>query len=430
MPPGTLSGVYLAKLTGMGNGLSSYISFVVRDDARTSNVLFQRSVTTDQAYNNYPGNLFPTGIDENGNTINTTYTDGRNGKSLYQDSSYGPYLPGISSLRQARKVSFNRPYAVSENTYGIYGTAGPTLFNYDINLIRWLEKNGYDVSYCTDIDIHTADATNGRLAAGRHKVLVSGGHDEYWSWEMRDKVEAARNRATQPLNLAFIGGNAAYWQIRFCDMPESGACPENTSTRTIIAYKETARTEDEAENDPAFRSPTNTDNHLITNTWRRNYLNGGTVSKPSEDELIGVMYSEEPKFCCASNEAIMSASCPNWICGIMIEEPPMEALVGYEADRIHNESVYNTVRSLVTIAASPFRNKLGILQGNSNMTLYTRTVNNARVFGAGTIQWAWGLDDFNADSTVGPVFRGQYKRETSQIITSRILSCLINGTCS
>ncbi len=418
VPTNAVSGVYLVKLYSEHSGLSSYISFVVRDDARTSNILFQRSVTTDQAYNNYPG------------VVTNPETSAFNGKSLYDSNSYGPNLPGTSEKRQARKVSFNRPYQVSDNVYGIYGTAGPTLFNYDINLIRWLEKNGYDVTYCTDIDTHTADSNNGRLSAGRHKVLVSGGHDEYWSWEMRDKVETARNRSSQPLNLAFIGGNAVYWQIRFENSSSSGTYPANATERTIVGYKETATTSDVLENDPFYASTTVSDNHLITNKWRENQGNGGTLSKPPEDELIGVMYSEVPLFLGTSNEAVLSANCPAWICSIAVEEPPMEALVGYEADRIHNESAYSGTRTLITICDSPYRNKFGVVLGNSNMTLYTRTANGARVFGAGTIQWAWGLDNFNADAGVGPVFRGQYQRDTSQIITSTIFSCLINGTCS
>src|SRR5919108_408369 len=71
------SGVYLAKLTAGTSGKQSYIIFVVRDDARRSDYLFQSSVTTFQAYNNWGG------------------------KSLY---SYN------SPSGRAQKVSFNRPY--------------------------------------------------------------------------------------------------------------------------------------------------------------------------------------------------------------------------------------------------------------------------------------------------------------------------------
>src|SRR5438132_8633093 len=54
-PTDWMSGVYLAKLTAASSGKQSYIIFVVRDDARTSDLLFQSSVTTYQAYNSWGG---------------------------------------------------------------------------------------------------------------------------------------------------------------------------------------------------------------------------------------------------------------------------------------------------------------------------------------------------------------------------------------
>jgi hypothetical protein len=95
-PTDWLSGVYLAKLTTVG-GKQSYIIFVVREDERPSDYLFQSSATTFQAYNNWGG------------------------KSLYQFNSVG---------RAARKVSFNRPYAPSENPVAAFGSgAGEFLTN-------------------------------------------------------------------------------------------------------------------------------------------------------------------------------------------------------------------------------------------------------------------------------------------------------------
>jgi len=49
------SGVYLARLTTAPAGLQSFIVFVVRDDERPSALLFQSSVTTFAAYNNWGG---------------------------------------------------------------------------------------------------------------------------------------------------------------------------------------------------------------------------------------------------------------------------------------------------------------------------------------------------------------------------------------
>ena len=55
MPATAVSGVYIAKLDRADNGGASHITFVVRDDASTSDVVFQTSDTTWQAYNTYGG---------------------------------------------------------------------------------------------------------------------------------------------------------------------------------------------------------------------------------------------------------------------------------------------------------------------------------------------------------------------------------------
>lgn len=173
------SGIYLAKLTGSQSGKQGYITFVVRDDSRRSDVLFQASVTTYQAYNRWGGH------------------------SLY-------------AKPRTYRVSLNRPY---DRGYG----SGETLF-WEYSLVRFLEREGYDVTYTTDVDTHL----HGDLLA-RHKAFLSVGHDEYWSWEMRDNVEAARE---QGVNLGFFGANTSYWQIRFEPSPSTGE-----PNRTIVCYK-------------------------------------------------------------------------------------------------------------------------------------------------------------------------------------------------
>src|SRR5262249_16151880 len=54
-PTDWASGAYLARLTGGQDAKQSYIIFTVRDDARASDLLFQQSYTTYQAYNTWGG---------------------------------------------------------------------------------------------------------------------------------------------------------------------------------------------------------------------------------------------------------------------------------------------------------------------------------------------------------------------------------------
>jgi hypothetical protein len=161
VPATAVSGLYLARPLRTDTGGASHIPFVVRDDSGGSELLFQTSDTTWQAYNQYGGN------------------------SLYVGSS------GIAPDR-AVKVSYNRPFTTREINPEDW------IFNAEYPMIRWLEANGYDVSYFTGID-------SDRLGAEirEHKVFLSVGHDEYWSGAQRANVEAARN-ASPPVHLAFF----------------------------------------------------------------------------------------------------------------------------------------------------------------------------------------------------------------------------------
>ena len=94
-------------------------------------------------------------------------------------------------------------------------------------MIRFLERNGYDVSYTTDVD---ADRRGNLIT--NHDVFLSVGHDEYWSGAERAKVEAARDAG---VNLAFFSGNEVYWKTRW----EASVDGANTPYRTLVCYKET-----------------------------------------------------------------------------------------------------------------------------------------------------------------------------------------------
>ena len=185
------SGIYLAKLTPSG-GDDSFIIFVVRDDSSQATYLYQSTATTSQAYNYWGG------------------------KSLYAFNS---------DNAPARKVSFNRPYG---HVNGMGGAGN--FFEWEVNFVRFVEREGYDVTYASNIDLHV----NPNLLVG-HKAFLTAGHDEYWSYQMRAAVQAAQARG---VHLGFFAANEAYWQVRF--EPSSTGQPN----RTMVAYKEAAQTSD------------------------------------------------------------------------------------------------------------------------------------------------------------------------------------------
>src|SRR6201999_934126 len=94
-------------------------------------------------------------------------------------------------------------------------------------MVRWLESNGYDVSYFTAVD-----AARGGNLIRNHKLFLSGGHDEYVSLQRRTNIESARDAG---VNLAFFSGNEVFWKTRW----ENSIDGSNTPFRTLVCYKET-----------------------------------------------------------------------------------------------------------------------------------------------------------------------------------------------
>ena len=172
IPKDWLSGVYLGKLTADKSGTQSYVIFIVRDD-RPCDFLFQCSDLTWSAYNRWP-------------TDYSIYTKHKGYSNI-----------GVPS----GKVSFDRPYALFTHPVNpIKNSTGSGEFlPWEFPLSFWMEQHGYDVSYISNIDTHS-DA-KGLL---RTKGFISVGHDEYWTNQMYENVEKARDAG---VNLAFLSAN-------------------------------------------------------------------------------------------------------------------------------------------------------------------------------------------------------------------------------
>jgi hypothetical protein len=173
------SGVYLGKLRATAHRYQSSVIFVVTDD-RPADVLFQCSTNTWQAYNKWP-----------------------DAHSLY-DNDRPDKKPLVSGVR----VSFDRPFAkypqVTDNPLSL-GTGEFLLFEFPF--AYWLEQQGYDVTYCTNEDVHTSLDT-----VTRCKAFLSVGHDEYWSRQQFDHCLEAVKRG---VNFGFFGGNSVCFVTPF-----------------------------------------------------------------------------------------------------------------------------------------------------------------------------------------------------------------------
>ncbi|WP_425327244.1 DUF4082 domain-containing protein [Rhizobium grahamii] len=362
IPADATSGIYFAKLVRQdGTFGENQIPFIVRDDSAHSDVIFQTSDETWQAYNPWGG------------------------ANLYQGNG-----PGADSAPgRAYAVSYNRP--ITTRGGGLAGGPQDYIFGVEYPAIRWLEKNGYDVSYMAGLD---SDRLGSLIQ--NHKMFLSVGHDEYWSGQQRANVEAARDAG---VNLSFWSGNEVYWETRFAPSISAGAQPY----RTLVSYKETRAGPIDPDNqwtgtfrDPRFVSPT--------------AVGGG---RP-ENALTGTMFQVDSYRSDAIAIPYDDANLRFWRDTSVANLQPgqtatlQQNYLGYEWD----ESPDNGFRpaglielSSTTLPVSEYLLDYGTTTGTAtathNLTLY-RAPSGALVFGAGTVYWAWGLDE-NHDLEATPV---------------------------
>ena len=209
---------------------ASHIVFVVRDDAGSSDLLFQTSDTTWQAYNSYGGN------------------------SLYAGAPAG----------RAYKVSYNRPFT----TRRIWRRATESCA-----LQRRVPDGPLAGGQRLRRQLHHRRGHRPARGGARceHKVFLSVGHDEYWSAQQRANVEAARDAG---VHLAFFSGNEVFWKTRW----ENSIDGSGTPYRTLVCYKETHAN---AKIDP---------NPAWTGTWRDPRFSPPADGGRPENALTGTLF--------------------------------------------------------------------------------------------------------------------------------------------
>jgi len=332
-------GCYLLKLVGNG-GQEQFVPLTVRDDNSMASFVLQNSVTTWQAYNLYGS------------------------YSLY----YGPAGGGRSDFaNRARAVSFDRPYPQTwaSGAADFVGNEFPLLFR--------LESFGADLTYWTDVDLHA----NPALLAN-HRCLFSMGHDEYWSTPMREGVATAVDNG---LNVAFLGANACYRQIR---MQPTSVGPN----RLQVCYK------DATEDPMASQNPA-----LTTVNWDQ-----APVDNP-ESSLIGSMYQSV-----GAKASLVVTDASSWLwdgCNLTDGYSFPNAVTG-EYDRF--VPLLPGPRNVDVLAHSPVPG-----QANwSDMTYYTAPGNGGGVLASGSASFVSLL------STTGIIYPnvvpGPYPQTTDLLV--------------
>jgi hypothetical protein len=311
LPADATSGYYRIRFI-LANGPASATYVIVRAPAISqAAILVQVPVNTWQAYNSWGG------------------------RSLYDI---------MRTATRANRVSFDRPYAFSSA-----GNQSPLGWEYP--LVYFLEQQGYDVSYQTDLD--TERDPSSLLG---HRLVIDIGHDEYWTETMRYAFEAARDAN---VNLAFMGANDAYWRMRY----EDGG-------RTIAVYK----SQDDPVGDPAQK----------TGLFR-------VVDSP-ECELIGIQHQGGKLDWQPADYTVVASSLDHpWFSGTGFDAGSVvHGVVGIETDTI---PLWDSGASCGHQLTVFFHHEAGGDQlGNADAVAYT-TPGGATVFASGSKRFDWGLAD-------------------------------------
>src|SRR5215467_12925146 len=314
IPADAVSGYYQAKLEIVGGAYADAVgsvALIVRQSpvAPASAVLVQVPVNTWEAYNRWGG------------------------KSLYQ----------FGTSMHAVEVSFDRPFD-QQLFYNM-------VTKLELPWVRFLERNGIDVSYQTDVD---TDRAPGSLL--HHRLVFAIGHDEYWTQRMRDAFNRALALST---NLMF-GSNSGEWRMRYA-----------TGRRTIVEWRDPSI-------DPAH-------NRRLDNGFFRTF-------GERECKLMGVEHrwaAQRDLTAPPTSYTVVGPSSDPWLAAAgLAPGDVIPGVVGYEWDSFIPGCFAGQVVRLMT-ALIPGSNGA---RHSADMVRATAP-SGGRVFATGTMELAWALDD-------------------------------------
>ncbi len=338
-------GDYLLKLVGSG-GQQSYVPLTIWDPTSHAAYLIMNRSFTEQGWNTYGGYDF------------------------YQGEGSCPSgTPTYPVCNRARVVSFDRPYAE--------GNGSADFLTDEYPLIEFAEEHGLDVSYCTDL---TVDQNPGVLL--QHRVLLSLGHDESWSYPERQAAVAAQAAG---VNIVFFGAAAVLRHVR---MQASSLGPE----REEVDYRDSAA-------DP-LNGTANPD--LVTgNTWSAPPTNW------SENSFVGQMYSGYLDPGASAPFVVTDASAWLYKGTGLSDGSSLPGMIRSDIDHLAPSS--QTPADLQVLAHSPvslmdtYTNQ-GRWNGEtySDMTYYTDPTSEAGVLDTGDTDWINALTPCSASAADCP----------------------------
>jgi N,N-dimethylformamidase beta subunit-like, C-terminal len=166
------------------------------------------------------------------------------------------------------------------------GSAG--WFNWERRLAEWADWEGIELDYAVDADLE-ADPS---VLDGR-RLLLTAGHNEYWSWGMRDSVDQFVDAGG---NWAILSGNTSFWQVRYSAGHES-----------MICFKAGARTADPVRDTDL--------QHTLTSCWA-----DPLIGRP-ETQTIGLSFTRGGYY-------LVGEAVPRGTGGYTIQRPDHWAFAG------------------------------------------------------------------------------------------------------
>lgn len=296
------------------------------------------------------------------------------------------YMPQMAKgVNQADVVSFDRP-------------TDAQFYRWEYYYVIWAEKFAQEhdltIDYATNYDFYRDENI-----ANNYTLLMSLGHDEYWS---QREFDAYYNRIfVQGKNTVFLSANTAYWRVRYGDLHHSG------EGRQLICYKTELRFENKigkANYDPI--TFTAGGESRMTGLFR------GQVGYP-ETMLMGVGYTANFEGKDRRYSYKVKTVLPWLFDGTNLKQgDELADVIGYEWD---NTSLYSKWGDDKTVSDKgipvwteeksyiPFldRGKIQVVfEGDAKglsgkmskaQSVYFESDAGAKVFSAGTIRWAWGV---------------------------------------
>jgi len=351
VPQSWPSDIYLVEL--QVNSSKTVVPLIVRAKTPGASILLKITDTTAQAYNNWGG------------------------QSLYNREP----------ITKSVQISFDRPYVLVGYKYDYW--------YFDLKFLDWCQRRNIQVDCCSSVDLHS-----GAVDINAYNLMVTIGHDEYWSKEARDHVEEFINEGG---HVCFFGANTCFWQVRF-----------DRNNRQMIGYKELAAKDPMVLLDPGRVSgmwsaaPTNRpENQMTLGTYRngggwwdaipdadleRRYGKAYSVSQPDHWVFAGTGLKLNETFGTIINElgkrdTIMGHETES--ARFVMSETNLPVVTGEDGTPLDAQ-----ILAHCDLTDWPGQTKNG--QAGKATMIIRELANGGVVFSAGTVNWGGALTDYGS----------------------------------